>query len=107
MSIPMYSMVDGKEEPGMTKTMSITQARSELLGLADALNRSSARDAVAVTKRGRPVLALLPWDLYESLVETLEILGDEDLMKAFRRSVKEARAGRTVPWEKAKRDLDL
>lgn len=91
----------------MTKTLSITQARSQLLGLADELSHPGKAEAVAVTKHGRPVLALLPWDLYESLVETLEILGDEDLMKALRRSIKEARAGRTIPWEKVKRDLDL
>ena len=91
----------------MTKTLSITQVRSQLLGLADELNRASPTGAVAVTKRGRPVLALLPWELYESLVETLEILGDRDLMKALRRSLKEARAGRTIPWEKVRRELDL
>jgi prevent-host-death family protein len=94
-----------KGDGGMTKTLSITQVRSQLLGLADELNRPTATWAVAVTKRGRPVLALLPWELYESLVETLEILGDQDLMKALRRSLKEARAGKTVPLEKVKRDL--
>ncbi len=91
----------------MPKTLSITQVRSQLLGLAEKLNRRSQAGAVAVTKRGRPVLALLPWELYEGLVETLEVLGDEDLMKALRRSIKEARAGQVVPWEKVKRDLDL
>lgn len=91
----------------MTRNLSITQARSRLLGLADELNRTPSAGPVAVTKRGKPVLALLPWDLYESLVETLEILGDETLMGALRKSIKEARAGRTIPWEKVKRDLDL
>ena len=91
----------------MTKALSITQVRSQLLGLAEKLNRRSQAGAVVVTKRGQPVLALLPWELYEGLVETLEILGDEDLMKALRRGIKEARAGRVVAWEKVKRDLDL
>ena len=71
------------------------------------LSCTPSAGAVAVTKRGKPVLALLPWDLYESLVETLEILGDQTLMGALRKSIKEARAGRTIPWEKVKRDLDL
>lgn len=89
----------------MRKTLSITQVRSRLLGLADELNRPSAARAIAVTKRGRPVLALLPWEFYESLVGTLKILGDEGLMKALRRSLREARAGKTIPFEKVKRDL--
>lgn len=91
----------------MTKNLSITQARSRLLGIADELSRTPSAGAVAVTKRGKPVLALLPWELYERLVETLEILGDETLMAALRKSIKEARAGRTIPWEKVKQDLDL
>jgi hypothetical protein len=40
-------------------------------------------------------------------METLDILGDEALMHSLRQSLKEARAGRTIPWEKVKRDLDL
>jgi antitoxin YefM len=91
----------------MAKTLTITEARAQLLELADELNRPPAAHAVTVTKRGKPVLAVMPYEFYESLVETLEILGDEALMGALRQSVKEARAGKTVPWEKVKRDLKL
>lgn len=91
----------------MTKTLSITQVRSQLLQLAEALNRPPVENTVTVTKRGKPVLAVLPWEFYESLVETLEILGDEETMRALRRSIREARSGKTIPWEKVKRELDL
>lgn len=91
----------------MPKTLTITEARTQLLELAEQLNRPPATEAVTVTKRGKPVLALLPHEFYESLVETLEVLGDETLMRSLRRSVKEARTGKTVPWEKAKKDLGL
>ncbi len=91
----------------MPKTLSITQMRSQLLELAEELNRPPGANAITVTKRGKPVLAVMPWEFYESLVETLEILGDHALMRALRRSVKEGRAGRAVPWEKVKQDLTL
>jgi antitoxin YefM len=91
----------------MPKTLTITEARSQLLKLAERLNRPPATEAVTVTKRGKPVLAVMPHEFYESLVETLEILGDEALMQSLRQSLKEARSGKTVPWEKAKRDLGL
>jgi prevent-host-death family protein len=91
----------------MPKTLTITEARSQLLELAERLNRPPATEAVTLTKRGKPVLALLPHEFYESLVETLEILGDEALMQSLRRSLREARSGQTVPWEKAKRNLGL
>jgi hypothetical protein len=49
----------------------------------------------------------MPYDFYESLVETLEVLGDETLMLALHRSLKEVRTGKTIPWEKVKQDLHL
>ncbi len=91
----------------MPRTLSITEARSQLLELAEQLNRPPATEAVTVTKRGKPVLAVMPHEFYESLVETLEILGDGTLMQALRRSLKEVRSGKTMAWEKVKRELHL
>jgi prevent-host-death family protein len=91
----------------MPKTLTITEARSQLLELAEQLNRPPATEAVTVTKRGKPVLAVLPHEFYESLVETLEVLADATLTQALRRSLKEVRTGKTIPWEKVKHDLCL
>ena len=91
----------------MTKTLTITEARSQLLELAEQLNRPPATETVTVTKRGKPVLAVLSHEFYESLVETLEVLADATLTQALRRSLKEVRTGKTIPWEKVKQDLRL
>ncbi len=91
----------------MPRTLTSTEVRPLLLELAEQLNRPPAAEAATVTKRGKPVLALLPHEFYKSLVERLEVLGDETLMRSLRRSVKEARTGKTVPWEKGKKDLGL
>lgn len=89
----------------MVKEIPITEARHELTSLPKRLAKTPA--TVAVTRRGKPVLAILPWNLYESLVETLDILEDEDLMAALRRGVAEAEAGKSIPWEDVKRELKL
>jgi prevent-host-death family protein len=89
----------------MLKAIPITEARDELTSLPDRL--ASQHEAVAVTRRGKPVLAIMPWDLYESLVETLEILGDKNLMAALRKSIREVEQGKTIPWERVKKDLSL
>ncbi|MEW6545103.1 MAG: type II toxin-antitoxin system Phd/YefM family antitoxin [Nitrospirota bacterium] len=89
----------------MVKEIPITEARHELTSLPKRLAKAPA--TVAVTRRGKPVLAILPWALYESLVETLDILEDEDLMAALRQGVAEAEAGKSIPWEDAKRELKL
>jgi hypothetical protein len=45
-------------------------------------------------------------DDWASLVETLEVLSDQDLLVALRQSLQEADRGETIPWEKVKIELD-
>jgi len=87
------------------KDLPITEARQELTSLPDRL--ASTHETVTVTRRGKPVLAILPWDEYEALVETLEVLSDKDLMQSVRRGLKEIEQGKTIPWEQVKRKLGL
>lgn len=58
-----------------------------------------------LTRRGRPVLAILTWDLHESLVETLEVLGDPKLLSHLRVAVTQADEGQTVDWERARAEF--
>ena len=60
-----------------------------------------------MTRRGKPVLAILPWDLYDAIIESLEILGDEEIMAALHKGIKEAKEGKLIPWENIKRDMGL
>ena len=89
----------------MTKELPMTEARHELTSLPERL--SERHETVAVTRRGKPVLAILPWEEYEALVETLEILGDDKLLASLRQGLKDAEAGKVIPWAQAKRKLGL
>ena len=91
----------------MNRSLRITEARAKLMELPEELARESEPGAVTVTRRGEPVLAILPWEFYEALVETLEALGDEDLMTALRQGIEDLREGRVHDWEDVKRDLGL
>ena len=91
----------------MTKLMPMVEARQKLTTLPEDFERTPEGGAVAVTRRGKPVLAVLSWDFYESLVETLEIAGDEQLLLSLRKAIKEAEAGKTLPWTKVKKRLHL
>jgi len=84
--------------------LTITEARQALLDLPERLARAHDK-AVRVTHRGQPVLAVLPWDLYESLVETLEVLGDPDMTASLRQSLEDVRAGRVVSHAVARQHL--
>ena len=91
----------------MTRSIPMIEARKGLTNLPEVFQKDPQLGAVAVTRRGKAVLAVLPWEFYESLVETLEVLSDEKLMTALKKSLKELKAGKLIPWEKVKADLAL
>ena len=87
------------------RSIPITEARSQLSRLPEELGHEEAPEAVAITRRGRPVLAVLPWGVYDGLVETLDILSDEQLMTALRQSLNEMEGGELISWDEVKSDL--
>lgn len=89
----------------MERRLNITEARKALNTLPEELAQTHA--TVAVTRRGKPVLAILDWDLFEGMLETMEILADPELMAQIREAEKDIREGRTIPWEDVKADLGL
>lgn len=82
--------------------LTIAEARRALPDLPEQLAKAPDK-AVSITRRGRPVLALLPWDLYESIIETLEVLGDPETTAALRASLEDIRKGRLISHEVGRR----
>jgi len=89
----------------MQKQLSIVEARNRLTQLPEELEAN--HDAIAITRRGKPVMAVMSYALYDSLTETLEVMADPELMKLLRQSIKEADAGQLVEWSKAKEEMSL
>jgi len=87
-------------------TLSIGEARDLLTRLPEELAKADRAGAITITRRGEPVLAILAWDSYEALIETLDILGDQEYMALLRQGVQDVSEGRTVPWERVKLDPD-
>ena len=44
----------------------------------------------------------MTWDDYQAIMETMEILSDDDAVEQLRRSIKEVKEGKTIPWKDAK-----
>lgn len=86
-----------------TKELTMVNARRELTKLPEKLGAEPA--TVVVTRRGKPVLAIMTWEDYEAILETLEILGDNDSVEQLRRSINEVKEGKTIPWKAAKAKL--
>jgi prevent-host-death family protein len=91
-------------------TLSISEAQRELTRLPEQFEEES--EAVTVTRYGKPVMTILPYDTYKSLLEalealqeTLEIMHDEELMVAFREGVKELSEGKGESLDDVLREL--
>lgn len=86
----------------MITHMPISETRKNINSFVSDL---SPEDTISVTNRGREVLAIIPWETYESISETLEILSDETLMKDFYQGLKEIKEGNLVDLDNLKKEL--
>ena len=84
-------------------TYSISEIREQIMRLPERFEEDP--EAVTVTRHGKPVMAILPWELYESIMETLEVMGDPELMAAFRQGVKDMEEGRVEPLDDVLKEL--
>jgi prevent-host-death family protein len=81
----------------MLKYRGATEVRKDFLRIAD---EGEAGDIVAVTKHGHPVLAVMPWGSYESLMETVAVLNDKAMMDSIAAGKAALREGKIVPLDK-------
>lgn len=83
------------------KTMQLSEARKAFTRLPDELDEE--QEALTITRRGKPVLAVLPYAAYEEMVETLET------MTALSEGVRQVEAGERLEdmldWESALKGL--
>src|SRR5258708_19811435 len=87
--------------------LAMAEARKQLPKLADALEKHPEMGVVKITRRGKPVLAVLSWGVFESALETMEIMSDPELMAAFRQGVKEMEEAKPIPFDQLKREPTL
>lgn len=90
----------------MQKVLSIVEARNRLTQLPEELEQEK-NNAITITRRGKPVLAVMPYELYDSIRETLEVMSDPELMALLRRSIHEISDGNLQEWETVKQEVGL
>jgi len=70
----------------------VTKVKRRLL---DILKRMEEEDAtIALTRNGEPVGVMMTLARYEALLETIEILGDKEIMRALEASTKDFKSGK-------------
>ena len=81
----------------------LAKAREMLHELPETLGKNNR--TAALTVDGKPVLAVMPWHVYESVVETLDIMADPEMMEGIREGMKDLRKGNLVSHEELGRRL--
>jgi len=85
----------------MMNTLSLKELRPNLPRVVESIDGKF--DRFTITKRGKPIVVMMSIDDYESLVETLEIQGDKELMLQIQKGEQEIREGKTRSWEDIKK----
>ena len=80
-----------RDNAPLSSTLSLTDIRGNLREVVDQVVRTGGE--VTITRYGKPVAVLLAHDEYESLVETVNILSDDETMAAIAQSEAEFAAG--------------
>jgi PHD/YefM family antitoxin component YafN of YafNO toxin-antitoxin module len=88
----------------MVKQLSISEARKRITSLEDDL---SFDDTISITNHGKEVLALLRWDTYESIADTLEIISDEALHEELKSGIRQLENNDLIDFEDFKKNLNV
>lgn len=75
----------------------VTKAKRELLDILKRMEEEQS--TVALTRNGEPVGVLLTPRRYEALMETIEVLSDQEVLKALVKSAEDFSAGRVYSHE--------
>ena len=70
----------------------VTKVKRKLLEILKTMEEDYA--TVTVTRNGEPVGIMMTPDRYEALLETIEILGDNNILKVLKASQKDFKSGR-------------
>ncbi|MCA1951028.1 MAG: type II toxin-antitoxin system Phd/YefM family antitoxin [Treponema sp.] len=88
----------------MVKQMSISETRKRITSLEDEL---SYDDTILVTNHGKEVFAILRWDTYESIAETLEIISDEETFSDFKKGLLQIQNNELIDFDEFVKTLNV
>jgi prevent-host-death family protein len=84
------------------KIMPVTKVKREFLDILKSMEDEDS--TVTVTRNGEPVGIMMTPSRYESLLETIEILGDHKIVRALKASQKDFETGRVYPHSEVWQD---
>ncbi|MGH3564121.1 MAG: type II toxin-antitoxin system Phd/YefM family antitoxin [Mycobacterium sp.] len=84
-------------------TLPLAEVRANLSRLVDEAVRTHER--IEVTRKGRRAAVILSADDYDSIMETLAILSDQELMREVRQAEVEAESGQVYTLDEVTEEM--
>ncbi|NQS97238.1 MAG: type II toxin-antitoxin system Phd/YefM family antitoxin [candidate division Zixibacteria bacterium] len=72
----------------------------------DEILQEVEQEIVRITRHNKPKAVIISYELYESLLETLEILSDSEMIESIQTAEREIAESEYVNWEDFKRNLE-
>ena len=80
----------------MIRKMSISETRQKITSLQEELEYE---DTISVTNHGKEVFALIRWDTYESIAETLDIMSDPQAFDELQQGLQQLERGQLLDFD--------
>ena len=85
--------------------VSMAEARANLRELLDNVKKTHAR--YTITRNGEPDAILISVEDFEAILQTMEILGDPELMAQIKQGQAELDRGEGIPLDQVRQELGL
>jgi prevent-host-death family protein len=89
----------------MVNFITVRELRPELSSVIKNIHEKF--DRYFVTRHGKPEIVMMSVEDYESIMETLEIESDKELMKRLKKAKVDAKKGKGVSLDDLKRELKI
>ena len=87
--------------PEIDKIMPVTNVKRDFLEIIKNMDQDDS--TIAVTRNGEPVGVMMTSRRYEAIMETIEILGDREVVQSLQESAEDFKEGRVYSddevWE--------
>lgn len=80
----------------------ITKVKRNLLDIVKSMEKDES--TIALTKNGQPVSVIMTLSRYESLMETIDILSDKNILKSLEKSKEDFKSGNVLSHDEVWKD---
>jgi len=84
-------------------TISISEARKRIFEIANEIQKPDKY--YTLTEKGRPKAVLMSADQFDSIMETIDILSDPNILENIKIAEEEYKKGDYVTWEELKEEI--